>query len=75
MSKKKHPLENTAYGKTTPINWRLFGDLCLLLIPAIDGIVAAAPNLEHTQKYWVAGGLSIGLIVVKFLTDMVSKKE
>lgn len=62
------------YSRPTPARWRIVGDLALLLIPAIDGIVASAPDISDANKYWIAAGCTVALIIVKFATNFAVKK-
>lgn len=52
--------------KTAPVATAL-GDLALLLIPAIQILVAEAPNLTESQQYWTQGICTLLLITAKFL--------
>lgn len=58
------------YYQPTPKNFRILGDLFLVLIPAAQIIISGAPNLSDNQKYWWAAACTIGLILGKFLTNL-----
>lgn len=75
MTKQLRKLEKTRYFSPTPIDWRIVGDVCLILIPIVDGIIAAAPDLSEGKRYWLAAGLNIALVVVKFLTNLPKNKQ
>gem|GEM_PF-3311703 len=63
-------IRNSRYFKPTPFHWRIVGDLAIVMIPVIDGIVAAAPNIDTDIKYWIAAGTSLTLVTLKFLTNL-----
>lgn len=71
--KRKKTIEDTRFYSPTPPKWRMLGDMFLLLIPVIDGIIAAAPDLEESKKYWLAAGLNLALVGLKFLTNIPKK--
>lgn len=60
--------------KTTPIATAL-GDLALLLIPAVQILVAGAPSLTESQQYWTQGVCTLLLIVAKFLLKLWKDNE
>lgn len=55
--------------KTAPIATAL-GDLALLLIPAIQLLVAEAPDMTEAQQYWTQGICTLLLITAKFLLKL-----
>lgn len=60
--------------KTTPWATAL-GDLALLLIPAIQLLVAEAPGLTEAQQYWTQGVCTLLLITAKFLLKLWKDNE
>ena len=53
-----------------PIWATALGDLALLLIPAVQILVAEAPDLTEAEQYWVQGVCTLLLIVAKFLLKL-----
>jgi hypothetical protein len=70
MAKNMNILKTKYYEKKTAPIATALGDLALLLIPAVQILVAGAPNLTEPQQYWVQGVCTLLLIIAKFLLKL-----
>lgn len=61
------------YDKPTPKPWRRLGDTALLLAIAVEPMIQTMP-LEGVSKEWIVWVFTTGLIILKFLTNIVSEK-
>ena len=62
------------YNKKTPAKWQVVGDLALVLIPVIIGIIDNAPltaELQGNLIFW----LSSLMAIVKILTQFFGHNE
>lgn len=59
----------------TPKGYRQLGDFCLIMIPAINGILIGAPHMSGDAKYWIGAITSTLLIAVKFWTNTFKEEE
>jgi len=62
-----------SYWQPTPKNWRIAGDLALVLVPVIQGGLLGAPDMSDNTKYWISFISTLVLTAVKFWTN--TKKE
>lgn len=58
----------------TPKNFRVLGDMFLVLIPVVTTIIASAPNMASDKKYWWNAGCSIVLVLAKFATNLAKEQ-
>ena len=63
-------LKTKYYKKKTALWATALGDLFLLLIPAVQLLVAEAPDLTAPEQYWIQGVCTLMLIVAKFLLKL-----
>jgi hypothetical protein len=70
MAKNMNILKTKYYEKKTAPIATALGDLALLLIPAVQILVAGAPDLTEPQQYWVQGICTLLLITAKFLLKL-----
>lgn len=70
MAKNMNILKTKYYEKKTAPIATALGDLALLLIPAVQILVAEAPGLTEVQQYWVQGVCTLLLITAKFLLKL-----
>ena len=65
---KKH-IDN--YKKPTPIKYRQMGDLALVILVALQGIIAAAPSniLSEKQAFWIGSIITVLTVIFKFWTN------
>lgn len=70
MAKNMNILKTKYYEKKTAPIATALGDLALLLIPAVQILVAGAPDLTASQQYWVQGVCTLLLITAKFLLKL-----
>ncbi len=62
------------YGKNTPGKWQVIGDLALVLIPVLIGVVQNSP-LEVEVQTNVIFYMSSILAVIKVLTQFFTQDE
>ena len=65
---KKH-IHN--YKQPTPIKYRKMGDLALIILVTLQGIIAAAPSniLNEKQAFWIGSIITILTVMFKFWTN------
>ena len=59
----------TNYSKSTPRKWQVIGDLSLILIPVLIGIVEASPLAAEAQTtviFWMSSVLAVVKILTQF---------
>jgi len=65
---KKH-IDN--YKQPTPIKYRKMGDLALIILVTLQGIIAAAPSniLNEKQAFWIGSIITVLTVIFKFWTN------
>jgi hypothetical protein len=63
------------YKRRTKVWASILGDAALIMIPVINKLIADAPNMNETQKYWWAGVFTIIGIGAKFALKLVKEHE
>ena len=67
----------SGYNKKTPRKLKYIADCILILIPAVDGILLAAPVLPH-RDWIIFGWTTFGILfkgVTKFIEEMPKEDE
>ena len=67
----------TNYNKKTKPKYKLIGDLALVLIPAVQAILIAAPEgvLTPAESWFVGGITSVILVTIKFATKFTDGEQ
>ncbi len=56
-------------------NWKLAGDLAVILIPIYNQIIEHAPGMSEVWRYWLMSLGDISLALFTFITKMKQNHE
>lgn len=62
------------YGKETPKGWMVVGDISIVILPVILGIIQSAP-FESDVKNYLTWGVASVLSLIKVITQFFSPKS
>jgi len=60
------------YSKSTPKKWQVIGDLALVLIPVLIGIIETSPikpDMQTTVIFWMSSILAVVKVLTQFFSN------